>query len=153
MTLAERLYRWTNRLYDRARSPFATDVAHVPPTGSIDHLHGHRYCVLVSYRRDGTPVAAPLWFGVQAGRLYFRTGASTAKLTRIRRNPHVRIAPATVRGRPLAAPFTGRARVLGSAEEPLAEQVIRSNYGWFRRIYLRLLTRRIAARYVEVVPG
>ena len=54
--LAERIYRQTNRLYDRARSPRAVDAARAQPTGDIDQLRGHRYCVLISYRRDGTPV-------------------------------------------------------------------------------------------------
>ena len=141
--LAERIYRRTNRLYDRARSPTAVDAARIQPTGGIDHLRGHRYCVLISYRRDGTAVASPLWFGLGDGRLYVRTGAATAKL---------RVAPSTVRGTPLGPPFVGRAQILDRSEEPNAERAIRANYRWFRRIYLRLLTGHLAARYVAIVP-
>lgn len=104
MPLAERIYRRTNRLYDRARSPAAIQAAHLQPVAGIDHLRGHRYCVLVSYRRDGTAVVSPLWFGLGDGRLYVRTGAATAKLQRIRRNAEVRIAPSSVRGAPLGPP-------------------------------------------------
>ena len=150
--LAERLYRRTNRLYDRARSPTAVDAARAQPTGSIDQLRGHRYCVLISYRRDGTPVPAPLWFGLADGRLYVRTGAATAKLQRIRRHPQVRVAPSTMRGAPLGPPFVGQARILDRSEEPNAERAIRANYRWFRRIYLGLLTGHLAARYVEIIP-
>lgn len=150
--LAERIYRRTNRLYDRARSPTAVDAARIQPTGGIDHLRGHRYCVLISYRRDGTAVASPLWFGLGDGRLYVRTGAATAKLQRIRRHPQVRVAPSTVRGTPLGPPFVGRAQILDRSEEPNAERAIRANYRWFRRIYLRLLTGHLAARYVAIVP-
>lgn len=153
MALAERVYRWTNRLYDRVRSPAAVEAARVPADGDIDQLRGHRYCVLISYRRDGTPVATPLWFGLQAGRLYFRTGATTAKLARLRRTPKVRVAPATWRGKPTGPPFVGWARILDKSEEPTAEEAIRSNYRWFRRIYLRLLTGRLPAHYVEIVPA
>ena len=65
--LAERIYRQTNRLYDRARSPTAVDAARAQPTGGIDQLRGHRYCVLVSYRRDGTPVPHRCGSGSQTG--------------------------------------------------------------------------------------
>ena len=150
--LAERIYRQTNRLYDRTRSPTAVDAARAQPTGGIDQLRGHRYCVLVSYRRDGTPVPSPLWFGLADGRLYVRTGAATSKLQRIRRHLQVRVAPSTVRGTPLGPPFVGQARILEPSEEPHAERAIRANYRWLRRIYLRLLTGHLAARYVEIVP-
>jgi PPOX class probable F420-dependent enzyme len=97
-------------------------------------------------------VASPLWFGLRDGRLYIRTGAATAKLQRIRHHPQVRVAPSTVRGTPLGPPFVGQARILDRSEEPKAERAIRANYRWFRRVYLRLLTGRLAAHYVEVVP-
>lgn len=152
MRLAERIYRQTNRLYDRLRSPSAVGAARVEPNGGIHHLRGHHYCVLISYRRDGTPVPTPLWFGVEEGRMYFRTGAATSKLKRLRRDPEVLVAPSTGRGRPVGPPFVGRARILDRSEELKAERAIRSNYRWFRRLYVRLFTGRIAAHYVEIVP-
>lgn len=151
-TSAERAYRLTNRIWDRARSRSAVDAARVEPTGAVGDLRGHRYCVLITYRQDGTPVPTALWFGLRDGRVYVRTGTSTAKLRRIRRSPEVRIAPSTWRARPLGPPFVGRARLLDNAEEPKAEQTIRSNYAWLRRVYLRLLTGHVAAAYVEVEP-
>lgn len=151
-TSAERAYRVTNRIWNRLRSPLAIESANAEPSGTIDDLRGHRYCVVITCRPDGTPAPTALWFGLRDGRVYLRTGASTAKLRRIRRNPEVRIAPSTWRARPLGPPFIGRARLLDSAEEPTAELAIRSNYGWFRRIYLRLVTGRVAAAYLEINP-
>lgn len=76
-------------------------------------------------RESGSSAIRPgrltLWFGPQSGRLYFRTGATTAKLTRLRRNPQVRGAPSSGQGRPLGIPFLGLARILDSFAEPSAE--------------------------------
>ena len=74
-------------------------------------------------------------------------------MERLRRNPEVLVAPSTGRGLPLGPPFIGRARILGSSEELKAERAIRSNYRWFHRLYVWLLTGQIAARYVEIVPA
>lgn len=152
MAIMRRISRQADRLYDRMRSPKAAEVAQREPTGGIDQLRGHRYCVLVSYRRDGTPVPSPVWFGVQDGRLYVRTGVKTAKVARIRHNPQVRVAPSDGRGEPRGAPFAGRARILDAAEEQRAEQAISANYGWGRKVYMRLFTGRVAECYIEVVP-
>lgn len=57
-----------------------------------------------------------------------------------------------MRGTPLGPPFVGQARILDPSEEPHAEGAIRADYRWLRRIYLRLLTGHLAARYVEIVP-
>ena len=55
------------------------------------------------------------------------------------------------RGRPLAPPFAGRARILSGAEAEAAERWIQANYGAGRRAYERAI-RDADARYVEVVP-
>jgi hypothetical protein len=148
MTFAERL----NRLYDRATSRAALETAHQPPTGTVDDLHGHKYCLLITYRKDGEPAANPLWFGIHAGRLYFRTGAASAKLRRLRRTAEVRIAPCRARGQALRPPFLGSARVVEPGEEADAERWIQANYGAGRALYECLLARRVPAVYVEVTP-
>jgi PPOX class probable F420-dependent enzyme len=151
MSLAERLARASDRLYDRMRSPQAMAIADAAPTGSVESLRGHKYCVLVTYKKSGEPVPSPLWFGTGSGKLYFQTGATAGKIKRIRRNPEVRVAPATSRGRPLAAPFVGTARVLPTNEQAEAERWLRANYGFGRRLY-SLFSDRLANVYVEVTP-
>ena len=151
MSLAERLAKASDRMYDRLRSSKAFDIAEGPATGAIDDLRGRKYCVLVTYRRNGDPMPSPLWFGTRNSKLYFQTGATTAKVKRIRHNTAVRVAPATTRGRPLGPPFAGRARILPAAEEPEAERWLQANYGIGRRIY-SLFGRGVESVYVEVVP-
>jgi PPOX class probable F420-dependent enzyme len=152
MSLAERIARASDRFYDRTRSPQAGDIAEADPTGSLEHLRGRKYCVLVTYKSSGEPVPSPLWFGTGNGKLYFQTGATAAKVRRINRRPDVRVAPATSRGRPLAAPFVGTARVVPAEEEAEAERWLQANYGLGRRVY-SLFSGRLANVYVEVTPG
>lgn len=151
MSLVERLARATDHFYDRMRSPRAADIAEAAPTGILEDLRGRKYCVLVTYKKSGEPVPSPLWFGTGNGKLYFQTGATTGKVKRIGRNPDVRVAPATSRGRPLAAPFVGAARVVPPEEEAEAESWLQANYGLGRRLYSRL-SDRVANVYVEVMP-
>ena len=80
-----------NRFYDAIRSRSARRAADGTATrGSFDSLRGHKYGLVVTFKRDGSPVPTPVWFGLDAdGRLYFRTGAAVAKVKRIRNQPRV----------------------------------------------------------------
>jgi uncharacterized protein len=151
VSLVERVARATDRFYDRVRSPRAGTIAEADPTGRLEDLRGHKYCVLMTYKKGGEPVPSALWFGTGNGKLYFQTGATSAKVKRIGRNPEVRVAPSSRRGRPLAAPFVGTARLLSTEEEPEAERCLQANYGLSRRAY-SVLTGRLANVYVEVTP-
>jgi PPOX class probable F420-dependent enzyme len=126
-----------NRFYDRIRHRAARGAVEGPAlSGNFDSLRGHKYCLLVTFRRDGTGVPTPVWFGLdEAGRLYFRTGADVAKVRRLRSHPGVLVAPCTLRGKPLGSSVEGTARVLGAEEREHAEQAIQSNYGLGRRLY------------------
>jgi PPOX class probable F420-dependent enzyme len=151
MSLIERFARASDRFYDWMRSSRAQDVAETAPTGSLADLQGHKYCVLVTYKKSGEAMPSALWFGTGNGKLYVHTGASTAKVKRIERNPQVRVAAATTRGRPRSAPFVGTARVLPIDEAAEAERCLQGNYGVGRRLYSRL-GQQVASVYVEVTP-
>jgi PPOX class probable F420-dependent enzyme len=126
-----------NRFYDWIRHPAARSLASEERTVSaFDHLQGHKYCLLVTYKRSGEPVATPVWFGLADGKLYVRSDAGAAKIRRVRNDPRSRLAPCTSRGKPLGPPAEGRARVLDQhGETRLAEAALRANYGLGRRIY------------------
>lgn len=150
--VADRVAKILTRVYDAARSKRALDSAGQQPSGNLADLEGRHYCLLISYRMSGTPVATPLWFGIDGGKLYFQTGATDGKIKRIKRNGEVRVAPCTSRGRPLGPPFVGRARIMSPAEEADADRWIQANYGMGRRLYERLLAHRVSSVYVEVTP-
>jgi PPOX class probable F420-dependent enzyme len=142
----------SNRFYDRIRRDDAARVAEGEATAKgFGHLKGS-YCLVITYKRSGEAVPTPLWYGVDdQGRLYFRTYAPSAKVKRIRRDARVRVAPCTMRGKPLGPAAEGAARILVGEEEQHAEQTIHDHYGLFRRVYERT-TGNVDAVYVEVVP-
>jgi uncharacterized protein len=145
-----------NRFYDRTRSRAAKRAAESPAAGgSFDSLRGRKYALVVTFKRDGSAVPTPIWFGLdEQGRMYFRTGAEVAKVKRIRRNPRVLVAPCTLRGKPRGTSVEGTARVLKEEEKEHAEAAIQSNYGLGRRLYERAADAVGSDEvYVEVVPA
>ena len=143
----------SNRFYDSIRRGDAARAAEGEPGArGFDHLRGHSYCLVVTYKRSGEAVPTPVWFGLDdQGRLYLRSYANAAKLRRIANDPRVRVAPCSMRGKPVGPSAAGTARVLGPDEEGRAEAAIRSNYGLFRRAYEKTAG-SAEARYVEVTP-
>jgi hypothetical protein len=151
MGLVDRLAKASDKFYDRMRVDEAATAADAEPTGRLEDLKGHKYCVLVSYRKNGQPIPSPVWFGVADGKVYFLTSPDGFKVKRIRNNPDVRVAPCTSRGKPDGPPFIGKARVLPDREVPTAERALQSNYGLGRRIY-QAFSRKVPTVYVEVTP-
>ena len=152
MDLAERAGTALDKVYLRLRHPEAFGVAS-GEQGSFDSLRGHKYALLVTFRRDGRAVPTPTWFGVgDEGNVYTRTLAQAGKVKRVRNNSRSLLAPCTVRGRPLGQAIEGRARVLPREEWDRAEQAIQANYGLGRRIY-ELPTRgeNEAMTYLEIM--
>jgi uncharacterized protein len=148
MNLARRL----NQFLDRMRTRDAFDAAAKPGTArDLSSLAGHKYCLLVSFRRSGEPVPTPVWFGLDRGRAYFNTRERNAKVKRIRRDSHVRVGPCSFRGKPLGPLAEGTARVLARGDYAIAESALRSNYGPLRRAYYATLGGRgDPTIYVEV---
>jgi hypothetical protein len=144
-----------NRFYDQLRSRAAKRAAEHSTTGGFDHLRGHKYCLVVTFKRNGDAVPTPVWFGLDGdGNLHFRTGADVAKVRRIRSNPRVLVAPCSVRGKPVGRSVEGTARVLAAEDRERAEAAIQSNYGLGRRLYERAADAVGGDEaYVEVVPS
>lgn len=144
-----------SNFYDRVRHPAARSLATEGSTVSgFDHLRGHKYCLLVTYKRNGQAVATPVWFGLDDGRLYVRSDADAAKVKRIHSNPQARVGPCTARGKPLGPPAEGRARVLGEdGDIATAEAALEANYGLGRKLYERAAgASGVKASYLEVTP-
>lgn len=87
-----------------------------------------RNIVLTTYRRDGTPKGTPVHIAVDGGRAYIRTWDTTWKLKRIRRNPHVAIAPSTARGIPTGPAIPARTRILSGDEAAHAARCLARKY-------------------------
>jgi len=107
-----------------------------------------KYLSLVSFKRDGTPVATPLWFVVDGGRLLVITDAHSAKVKRIRRNPEVTVAPCKAGGRLTGEPIAARAEILPSGEVAPAQRLMGRRYRVDRIVILPVynLVQRLRGR-------
>jgi hypothetical protein len=146
-----------DRLYHAIRHPAAASVgAQAERVSDFEHLRGHKYALLVTYKRNGDAVPTPVWFGLRDGNVYIRTEADVAKVKRIANDPRACLAPCTVRGRPLGPPAQGRARLLerAGADEQVAEAALEANYGLGRKLYERVAGALVSSRvYIEVEPA
>jgi uncharacterized protein len=125
-----------------------------PRTGSPSEIPPSKRSLLVTYRRDGTPVPTPVWAAEADGLLYVRSERAAGKVKRLRRDSRMLVAPCTVRGRPLGAPFEATARVLEAHEEPRGERALARRYGRGRELFERAMdVLRIDMCYLEITPG
>ena len=134
----------------------ATTIA---PDG-FSSLEGKPYLAITTFRRDGSEASTPVWFVSDdlERHLFVATGAKTWKVRRIRRDPHVRVAACTSRGKVNGARLDGVARLV--EEEPLVRRLQRDKYGW--QLWLAetvsALMRRVrrkpaeAAVFLEITP-
>jgi PPOX class probable F420-dependent enzyme len=132
----------------------AKTVMEIPRTGSVEDVQAYKRALLVTYRRDGTPVPTPVWAAEADGCLYVRSERASGKVKRLRRDPRILIAPCTVRGKPLGAPFEATGRMLSTGEEPDAERALAERYGLGRALFEWTMDRlRVDMGYLEITPG
>jgi uncharacterized protein len=142
------------RMAARTAPRGAREIADAPRTGSIEQVARHKRALLVTYRRDGTPVPTPVWAAPGDGRLFVRSERAAGKLKRLRNDSRLLVAPCTVRGEPLGAPFEARARMLLPAEEPIAERALAARYGLGRELFERTMDLlRVDMCFLEITPG
>jgi uncharacterized protein len=97
---------------------------------AVGRLSDARYLSLTTFKRDGTPVACPVWVVSDDGRrLLVATGAQTGKAKRLRHSPRVLVAPATATGNLRGEQIEARGRLLAAAEGDLVTSLIRRKYG------------------------
>jgi PPOX class probable F420-dependent enzyme len=105
-------------------SDYNIDMAEaIPPA-----VRGQKYISLATFRKDGTKVATPVWFGEDGDRLYVMTLSKMGKTKRIRNNPQVTVAPCTVRGKLTGSEIAATARILPPEEQAHARQTINRKY-------------------------
>jgi len=100
----------------------------------LAQFSAQRYVNLETYRKSGQGVRTPLWFIEQQGVLYMRTPAQSAKIKRIRNNPHVRIVPSDMRGNPKGVWIDGEATLIEAGEAEWVNQLVKRKYGLFKRL-------------------
>ena len=109
----------------------ASGEAGVPPL----HVPG-KYLSLTTYRRDGTPVATPVWFAEDGGRLYVVTPARSHKARRLRRNPSATVAPCNARGTVKGDQVAARVAFLPESEFARVDRLMAERYRIRRKLVM-----------------
>jgi PPOX class probable F420-dependent enzyme len=119
----------------------------------FDILNNQAFMSLTTYRRDGTPVATPVWFAREGDTIYVMTQRTAGKIKRANNNPRVRLAPCDVRGNLLNEDWCeANARVLEKSDE--AEAALDRKYGEEKRANDERLRQagRMDRVYLEIRP-
>lgn len=142
--------RW-KLLVERLRHPEAhLSDRRQASLNSVLQLYDAKYLLLESGRADGTWAGTPMWFAGIDNTIFLRTDAQAAKVRRISRRPIVKVAPCTMRGKPLDDYIECTARIVPQEREAQAEAALRRKYGPLRRLFRTFA--RNAHVYLELTP-
>ena len=119
---------------------------------AVDEISRSKYVSLVTYRRDGTPVATPVWQVTDGGELFVISEADAWKVKRVRNDSRAVVTVCNVRGTvaPGAPSAHGTARLLDPAGTAAARRLLARKYlssrlgNWFAKL-LRIRRPRMIA--------
>ena len=134
--VSEPLPRAMKRPMNAARHEDALEILDRPVTyGDFSTITG-THILLVTYKRDGTPIPSPVWFARDGEQLYVWTEINAFKAKRLRNDERALIAPCSPRGVPRGEPIAAVGRVLTDAgERDRAARTIRKSWGPGRRLF------------------
>ena len=116
---------------------------------SFEPFTKRRTALLTTYKRDGAPVATPVTIAVEGDHAYVRTWDTAWKARRMRNDPHVLVAPATMGGRRRGAPVPARSRLLSGEEAAHAARAIARRQRVLQGILVPLTHRLMRYRTVH----
>ena len=95
-------------------------------------LENEKYMLLTTFRRDGTPVATPVWIvPLDDGRVGFTTSSSSGKAKRLAHTSRVTVQASDVRGRvkPGSVPIDATAHIVNGVEYADIKKRVKAKYG------------------------
>ncbi len=109
-------------------------------TDRLAPFRHQKYLSLETFKRDGQGVKTPVWFVLrETGAFYVYTEARSWKVSRIRNNPRVRIAPCDMRGNVTGEWQEATAQIVSGEEEQAANRLLDRKY--FLKKVFNLLTK------------
>ncbi|CAL9340143.1 PPOX class F420-dependent oxidoreductase [Streptomyces sp. enrichment culture] len=102
----------------------------------LERLGAGTYLLVTSYRRNGTPVATPVWVVRDGDALGVWTAADSWKVKRIRARADVLVGPCDLRGNPTGEQLPATAAVVDAATTARYRQLIARKYGLMGRLTL-----------------
>lgn len=121
--------------------------------GDLEVLFPGRFLSVTSFKRDGTGVATPVWSVSDGSRLFAFTDLHSPKVWRIRRSPHVLVAPCRVDGKPRGEPVAAHAEVLSAtADLECVQKLLLARYKISYRVVMLFYRLRRRVRGKRTVP-
>ncbi|MEW2451848.1 PPOX class F420-dependent oxidoreductase [Streptomyces parvulus] len=103
---------------------------------SLDRLGAGKYLLVTTYRKNGTPVATPVWVVRDGDALGVWTAADSWKVKRVRNRADVLVGPCDVRGRPTGEQVPGTAEICDPATTARYRKMLARKYGVLGRLTL-----------------
>ena len=113
---------------------------------TLEPLRQTKTIQLTTYRRDGAPVATPVSIAFDGERAFFRTWHKAHKTRRLRRNPAVEVAPATLKGTPTGPPIPARATLLDGRDARIAARALARRHRVLQALAVPLMHRLMRYR-------
>ncbi|PZG94467.1 PPOX class F420-dependent oxidoreductase [Streptomyces sp. NTH33] len=102
----------------------------------VERLGAGKYLLVTTYRRNGTPVATPVWVVRDGAALGVWTAADSGKVKRIRNRADVLVGPCDLRGNPTGEQVAATARICDPATTARYRDLIARKYGVLGRLTL-----------------
>ena len=112
---------------------------------TLSSLKNTKTILLTTYKRDGTPVDTPVSIAFDGDRAFFRSYDKAWKTKRLRRNPEVKIAPATMKGTPTGPAIDAQATLLDGDQARVAARALARRHRVLQGVAVPLMHR--IARY------
>jgi len=109
--------------------------------GNLGPARDAKTILLTTYKRDGTPVGTPVSIAFDSDRAFFRSYDKAWKTRRLRNNPQVEFAPATLRGKTTGPPVRGRATLLAGQQADIASRALARHHRVLQGILVPLAHR------------
>ncbi|MGQ4444969.1 PPOX class F420-dependent oxidoreductase [Streptomyces violaceoruber] len=103
---------------------------------SLARLGAGKYLLVTTYRKNGTPVATPVWVVRDGDALGVWTVSDSWKVKRVRNHADVLVGPCDVRGRPTGEQVPGTAEICDAATTARYRRLLARKYGVLGRLTL-----------------
>lgn len=103
---------------------------------SLDLLGQSKYISLTTFRKDGTPVATPVWLVRDGQTLRVITQSDSGKAKRLRNDARVLVAPCDARGGLKGPQVEGTATLQDEAETAQTARLIEARYGLLGKLLM-----------------
>ena len=122
---------------------------------TLSSLRNTKTVLLTTYRRDGTPIDTAVSIAFDGDRAFFRSYDKAWKTKRLRHNPNVKVAPATLKGTATGQAVEARATLLDGEDARIAARALARRHRVLHAVVVPLMHRlsRYRTMHYELTAG